>query len=354
MLRFTIDPRAIRRGTLANLVLDAWRTATGSPTLAESAQAGKVREVIRQGSVWLGNRRLKDPDLDLAALKRLVRDQEADSKRRNPETAGQLQVFWPEKPIAEYTMDAAQVIHEDADVLIIFKPAGVNTCQSVFSDTNCLTWGVQKLLDARAGVVSDPLDTEAEQPGRYIVRTINRLDYATRGLVFYAKHKAAEKALHRMFMERRMHKRYLVGTAPLATPHPLSALPWRPGDRLAITDPVVWQGKTQDALTLVQLLSGGPERWWWAALPQTGRTHQIRKHFAARLAPIEGDLAYGGTALDAAEDADDAGPSDPDSLLLACVAYRFRHPLDGRLLRVEHIPEEFLTEYGFMGRTERR
>jgi 23S rRNA-/tRNA-specific pseudouridylate synthase len=344
MLRFTINLDHRLEGPLAALVLAGWREAAGG--LAAPPDASHVARVIRQGSVWLGNRRLKDPDLGAGELRRLASAQERQIRHRQPERRICLQVFWPEKPIAEYSMPPSQVAWEDEHLLIAWKPAGVNTCQSVFSDTNCLTWAVQKLLDARAGIASDPADTEAEPPGRYVVRTINRLDYATRGLVFYAKHKEAEKALHRMFMERRVHKRYLAATAPLAALHPRSGQPWQPGDRLAIADPVCWQGKTQEALTLVRLLACGPERWWWAALPQTGRTHQIRKHFAARLLPLEGDLTYGGRALEgAAETGEEDGEepaADPDSLLLACVAYRFRHPIDGRLVRVERIPEEFL------------
>ena len=342
MLRFTIPLDVQSRPATTKLVqLVAAACAEASGQKRPISEIGeRVKAAIRQGSVWLGHHRVKQPDLNLKELRLLAIELQDDAVRRNPEKIREIQVFWPEKPIAEYSMDPAQVIWEDAHLLIVYKPAGVNTCQSVFSDTNCLTWGVQKLLDARCGFTSDPDDTEAELPGRYIVRTINRLDYATRGLVFYAKHKNAEKALHRMFMDRRVHKRYLVATPALTA---AAAQSYQPGLSLVINDPVEWQGKVQNAVTLVRLLARSPERWWWAALPQTGRTHQIRKHFAAHLIPIEGDLAYGGPALDHDDPEGEpaTGSTDPDSLMLACVAYRFRHPITGERLQVQHLPPEF-------------
>ena len=52
------------------------------------------------------------------------------------------------------------------------------------------------------------------------------------------------------------------------------------GFKLKIKDSLEWQGKAQSASTIICLLGEHAGRLWWAVLPQTGRTHQIRKHFA--------------------------------------------------------------------------
>ena len=48
-----------------------------------------------------------------------------------------------------------------------------------------------------------------------------------------------------------------------------------------------------------------------------------------------------------APDEEPEEPNDPDSLLLACVAYRFRHPISGETLRISWLPPEFRTDYAF-------
>jgi len=46
---------------------------------------------------------------------------------------------------------------------------------------------------------------------------VNRLDLPARGLVMFAKSKRCETALHHLFDERRVRKRYLAATAPFAS-----------------------------------------------------------------------------------------------------------------------------------------
>lgn len=248
-----------------------------------------IRSLILQGSVWAGPRRLKFPDQAVSS---------ADTPC--------LTVNLPQKPIARFLLDPRLVCHEDDDLLAVWKPQEVNTCPSVFSDWDCLSAGVQDYLAARGS--------------SHLVNTIHRLDRAVRGLVLFGKHPAAEAWLYRIFAQRRIQKFYLAA-CPLPEP-------CRPHYRLEGDQE--HRGKVRWTATRIHLL----DRAWsipgvasplarFLACPQTGRPHQIRKHFAAHLAPLQGDAAYGGY-------------SPQDRLELACVAYRYLHPSgQWRYLRVQ-------------------
>lgn len=339
--------------SLRDFLIAHIESSPGNPISADFAET-----MIRQGSIWFGNERVKDPSINIAALYDPRERELAISKRQSghagraakaakpkthPKIDGEvdlhemrygpwLQVFYPEKPITEYTLNPGHIKFEDADFLIVYKEAMLNTCQSVFSDTNCLTWGVQKYLNEKGNAES------------YQVNTINRLDYATRGLVFYAKHKPAEVALHRMFMNRHIHKRYLVVTPIFNFPKPQDIEAKTPSEgrvrvsntgsfNLKIQDTLEWQGKIQQSSTLIHWMGEDRGRFVWIALPQTGRTHQIRKHFARYLVPIQGDPVYGPELY-----------GSHDDLMLACISYRFRHPMTGQSLRVEFLPQDMNLE----------
>ena len=241
----------------------------------------EVLQLLAQGSVYRNKVRYRDPGLP---------------------PPGAVEVFWPDLAVTEFTLDPGRVSWQDEHLLVVDKPAGVNTGPSPFSDIDCLTWGVQKLLGPS-----------------FPIHAIHRLDRDTRGLIFFAKNKPAELALHQMFRERRVRKVYRATTpdfslaegAPPATWHR-----WR--------DTLDFRGKVQSAATDA-FFSGTDDQGHlcWTVLPHTGRPHQIRRHFARYLVPLWGDRAYA------------PGVYSPDEPLgLACVAYRFRHPITGERLNL--------------------
>lgn len=249
----------------------------GRPVTAEEAGA-----LLRQGSVFRHKVRYRDPGAPPPGLV--------------------LEIFWPDLRVEEFTLDPARVVWQDEHLLVVDKPAGVNTAPSPFSDTDCLTWGVQKLLGEG-----------------FAVHAVHRLDRDTQGLIFFAKHKEAERALHGMFRDRLVRKVYRAVTPAFTLPGGIPPHPvyrWR--------DDLDYRGKVQSAATTV-LRSGtdAEGRFVWTVLPHTGRPHQIRRHFARYLVPLWGDRAYGWGTW-----------GSGDELGLACVAYRCRHPVTGKPLEV--------------------
>jgi 23S rRNA pseudouridine1911/1915/1917 synthase len=130
-------------------------------------------------------------------------------------------------------------------------------------------------------------DTDTERPG-----IVHRLDRDTSGLLIIAKHAAAKAYLQAQFKTHKVHKLYtllVVGrlepeTAVIDLPvgrHPSKPLQQSvtPGGRPSQT--AYRATHAYNGYTLVE------------ARPQTGRTHQLRVHFAALGHPVAGDITYG-------------------------------------------------------------
>ncbi len=171
------------------------------------------------------------------------------------------------------------VIHCDADVLVIDKPAGLPVQGGS---------GVTRHLDG----MLDALTFDAsERP-----RLVHRLDRDTSGVLVLARNRKAAVHLGRSFKGKSARKIYwaaTVGVPNLARGRidlPLNKLPARGGERMAVDED---DGKR--AITLYAVLErSGNSLARVAFWPQTGRTHQIRVHAAALQTPILGDGKYGG------------------------------------------------------------
>jgi len=299
MKRFVFEPDG--HSNIARLISGRLRSefeGTFEPERAET--------LVTQGSVYQAKRRIKDPE-----------------EVPRP-SGGNIEIFYPELPVTPFSLDPRRIAFEDDDILVADKPAGVNAAPSPFSDVDCMTWGVERYL--RQNGVTD-----------YRVSAVHRLDRDTQGLMLFAKHKTAELGLHALFREHRVRKIY-EAFCPVFETSPLG-----PRRRVyRIRDVLDWRGKAQDAVTTVlasdraaETSPGGSRLLRWVVLPHTGRPHQIRKHFAAYLVPIYGDRVY-------------AGEAAPD-LGLACVAYRFGHPLSGEPMRVERRCESYAADVpGYM------
>ena len=177
------------------------------------------------------------------------------------------------------------IIYEDSDILVVNKAAGmvVHVGAGVNSGTlvNALL-GHIKLLSSAGG---------EERPG-----IVHRLDKMTSGLVVVAKTDAAHRRLSDMFKSRDVHKTYV------AMVHGRMSVDSGEVDRPVGRDP---RRRTRmkaggiaarDALTKYRVLRRIGHFTLVEAMPQTGRTHQIRVHLASLGHSVVGDNTYGAPA----------------------------------------------------------
>ena len=186
---------------------------------------------------------------------------------------------------------AVTVVYEDDDLAIVVKPPGIAT-----SGPRRRTLERALPFSVRSGTGPDALRWP---------RCVHRLDAPTSGLVVVAKTRTAHAALGVAFQERRVHKRYravvvgrLDGEGKVETPI---------DGRSAVTRYAV----VDHARSLKSQWISVVDLW-----PETGRTHQLRKHLAELGTPILGDLAYGIEGLKLRH----------KGLFLFALALRFAHP----------------------------
>ncbi|MCA0439644.1 MAG: RluA family pseudouridine synthase [Proteobacteria bacterium] len=201
-------------------------------------------------------------------------------------------------------------LHADDDLLVLDKPPGLLCVPGRGPDKqDCLSTRAQALW-------SDAL-------------IVHRLDQPTSGLVLMARGLPMQRALSRIFAERRVHKRYQAVVAGL--PQPDDTADDEGWSAIALPIAADWERRP---LRVVDAQRGQPSLTRWRVLdvdralgctrlelePVTGRTHQLRVHLAALGHPILGDMLYANAAQQA---------SAPRLLLHACTL-EFAHPLHGR------------------------
>jgi 23S rRNA pseudouridine1911/1915/1917 synthase len=175
-----------------------------------------------------------------------------------------------------------KIVFEDADLLVINKPAGLVVHPSAGHAGGTLVNAILYHCPDLSGIGG------SQRPG-----IVHRLDKDTSGLVVVAKNDHAHQLLSRQFKERHILKTYhaIVHGCPTTDRGTIDLPVGRhPVDRkrMAVATP-----RGRDALTLWRL----KERFVQTSLLEfdlrTGRTHQIRVHCQAIGHPIVGDPVYG-------------------------------------------------------------
>jgi len=175
------------------------------------------------------------------------------------------------------------IIYEDADLLVIDKPAGLAVHPAPGHPAHTL-------INAILSHLSSLPDTgDWQRPG-----IVHRLDKDTSGVMLVAKNSAAQLNLTDQFKARSVVKAYLVLVKGHLTPEdgiieaPIGR-DRRHRERMA----VVAEGSGREARTQYHVVNYTGNYTLLEVRPETGRTHQIRVHLAAIGYPVVGDKVYG-------------------------------------------------------------
>jgi 23S rRNA pseudouridine1911/1915/1917 synthase len=170
------------------------------------------------------------------------------------------------------------IVHLDEDLAVIEKPAGlvVHSAPSHKGET---------LVDLLEGIAGGG---EGARPG-----IVHRLDKDTSGLMVVARNEAAHRELARMVKAREVVREYtaLVEGRLESRSGTIDAPLGR--DRRRRTKRAVKGAGSREARTHFEVIESLPADTLAHARLETGRTHQIRVHFAAIGHPVVGDPEYG-------------------------------------------------------------
>ncbi len=173
------------------------------------------------------------------------------------------------------------IAFEDGDVVVPDKPHGMPTHPSHghYTDT-----------------VANALAFRYEQAGiPFVFRPVNRLDRNTSGLLLIAKNRVSAGRCFLAMKNGEIHKKYIAilrGALP-SDKGIIDTYLRRTEQSIIVREVCDENGGGDRAITEYEVLCRSDTHTMVCASPITGRTHQLRVHFAYMGAPLEGDDLYG-------------------------------------------------------------
>jgi len=269
------------------------------------------------------------PDLSRSRIQALIGEGSAtiDGKVVKPSTKvrrGQivaLRIPEPKPSALEPQHIPLSIVYEDDDLLVVDKPAGMTVHPAPGHPDGTLVNAVLAHCPDLQGIAG------TVRPG-----IVHRLDKDTSGLMVVAKNDRAHRALSDQLKARAFTKEYTALTHGNLTPH--EAIIDAPIGRSSANrqQMAVTEGG-REAITRYRVIRYCPAHSLIEVRPTTGRTHQIRVHFAALDHPLVGDATYG------------KADSRLNRHFLHASKLGFTHPSKGEYVEFSSLPSPELTAF---------
>ena len=245
----------------------------------EDTTRGSIQNQILEGEVRVNKKRITRKSEKVKAGDRIV----IHFAEKEPEYI----------PVAENI--PLNILFENDDLLIISKESGMCTHPDNTYKSGTV---VNAVMGHLKNHLQEFIDEETVRPG-----IVHRLDKDTSGCLMIAKNKKTHRYLSKIIAERKVTKKYqtlVLGRVPSKKGTIDSPITRDPHNRERMT--TLKNAKAKDALTHFECVAQYPQPT--ATLVDvhiiTGRTHQIRVHFAAIGHPVYGDDLYGNPKVNAA------------------------------------------------------
>ena len=196
-----------------------------------------------------------------------------------------------------------EIIYEDKNLVALNKPPGVN-----------FDWALKE---------------------RSELLVVHRLDKDTSGIILFAKNEKTQEYLRELFKAQKIQKSYLALVSGIMKRESgridlsIGRSKRTPLKRVAVG---IKRGKIREAVTEYKVLKKYGEFTFVEVIPKTGRTHQIRSHFAAIGHPVVCDKLYSGKRF--------ICPANLKRQFLHAASLELTLPSDSRIKLEADMPED--------------
>lgn len=282
------------------------------PTQLPVIEAGELMKFLLEKLPALTRNNIKS----LLAHRQVMVDEQVVTRYNHPLQKGQEVVVNWSLVRDEGHRQGLKILYEDADLIVIDKPAGL---LSMASDKEKLYTAYHQLTDY----------VRQTNPDNHLF-IVHRLDRDTSGVMLFAKNEEAKHKLQDAWKQMVVDRAYVAVVEGKVEKKEGSIKSWLKETKTRLMYSSSKSGDGLEAITHYKVLKASPQYSLLEIRLETGRKNQIRVHMKDIGHSIAGDKKYG------------AATNPIGRLGLHAHILAFNHPTSGELMRFEtEIPRKF-------------